>query len=371
MNLDAPVRTSSTGLAIDLLSQSLTLRTALRRAVNGAGEGVTLSVPGTLPGLADTTNATARRALVVDADMPGLTGAALFEHIAAAHAEIPVVVVAGDTMRGRGLQKQVLKAGARAFFLLPDSHQPRDLKEIAQGILDALSGSPARQGGKGPASSLSIEPPSPSPLPPPPRTTPRRLAFVKPKVLVVGSSTGGPQALLSLFKDFRPANVTVPVLIVQHMPAAFTNILAEHITRATGWRAAEASDGEALVPGEIRIAPGGKHLVVGGTVGDIRLRLTEDEPVNFCRPSADVLFMSAAALFGNAVLGIVLTGMGHDGADGVKAIKGAGGAVFAQDEETSVVWGMPGAAVATGVVDLVLPLNGFAPALTRALSGVL
>ncbi|GAB5375505.1 MAG: chemotaxis response regulator protein-glutamate methylesterase [Acuticoccus sp.] len=371
MNVDAPARPRAGGLEIDLLSQSLSLRTALRRAVNGAGEGFVLSVPGTLsPGAGGGTDGGARRALVVDADQPGLTGAALFQHIAAAHEEMPVVVVARDTMRGRGLQKQVLKAGARAFFLLPESQQPRDLKAVAHDILAALRGEPVAAAPRptGPATATPALAPGAAPPPP---VTPRRLGFIRPKVIVVGSSTGGPQALLALFKAFHPTNVTIPVLIVQHMPAAFTHILAEHITRATGWRAAEASDGEALTPGEIRIAPGGKHLEVGGSKSAIRLRLTEDEPVNFCRPSADVLFMSAAALFGGAVLGVVLTGMGHDGAAGVKAIKGAGGAVFAQDEESSVVWGMPGAAVATGVVDQVLPLDGFAPALTRAISGVL
>ena len=360
MSVAAPPRPSTSGLEVDLLSQSLTLRTALRRALAAAGSGMRIADGESYGRDGPRPN----RAMVVDADMPGLTGGALFEHIAAARTEMPVVVVASDTARGRGLQAQALRAGATAFFVLPESFQPRDLKAVAAQIVAAL------RGGGTPAGASTG--PSGSAGPPPERPLlVRRPAFIKPQVLVVGSSTGGPQALLALFKDFAPKNISFPVLIVQHMPAAFTSILAEHITRATGWQAREASDGEPLTPGEIRIAPGGKHLQVTGTKGALKLGLSEDPPVNFCRPAADVLFMSAAALFGGSVLGVVLTGMGHDGANGVKTIKDAGGYVIAQDQQTSVVWGMPGAAVATGVVDKVLPLQDIGPALSRAATGVL
>lgn len=360
MTVAAPPRPVSSELEVDLLSQSLTLRTALRRALAAAGSGMSLSSAGAFGGEGPKPD----RAMVVDADMPGLTGAALFEHIASARAEVPVVVVASGTPRGRGLQKEALRAGATAFFVLPESLQPRDLKEVATRIVAALRGDcrPAAETGTPGAAAVRGDAPP---------VVLRRQTFIKPQMLVVGSSTGGPQALLTLFKDFAPRNITFPVLIVQHMPAAFTSILAEHITRATGWRALEATDGEPLTPGEIRIAPGGKHLLVTGTRSERKLGLTEDPPVNFCRPAADVLFMSAAALFGGSVLGVVLTGMGHDGANGVKSIKGAGGYVIAQDQETSVVWGMPGAAVATGMVDKVLPLGEIGPALSRAATGVL
>ena len=120
-------------------------------------------------------------------------------------------------------------------------------------------------------------------------------------------------------------------------------------------------------PGEIRIAPGGHHLAVGGTRGARRLRLTDDPPVNFCRPSADVLFVTAAEAYGGAVLAAILTGMGSDGCEGAKAIVASGGTVYAQDRETSVVWGMPGAAVSAGVTTGVYPLDGLAPALLTAM----
>ena len=187
---------------------------------------------------------------------------------------------------------------------------------------------------------------------------------------MVASSTGGPQALITLFSDISPAAVTVPVLIVQHMPAAFTPILAEHITRATAWTALEAKADEALVSGEIRIAPGGHHMIVCNSGGTKRLKLTDTEPVNFCRPSADVLFVSAAEVFGRGVLGVILTGMGNDGCQGAKVISAAGGAIFAQDKETSVVWGMPGAAVGAGVADRVFPLPQIANAVQAAMKGI-
>jgi len=158
--------------------------------------------------------------------------------------------------------------------------------------------------------------------------------------------------------------------VVQHMPAAFTPILAEHLGRATRWRAVEATADEPLAAGEIRIAPGGNHLVVAGSGADRRLRLTNGAPVNFCRPSADVLFVSAAEVYGRNVLAVILTGMGNDGCEGARVIAAAGGTVFAQDRATSVVWGMPGAAVGAGVVHRVLPLDAMSAAIQSAMTGV-
>jgi two-component system chemotaxis response regulator CheB len=149
----------------------------------------------------------------------------------------------------------------------------------------------------------------------------------------------------------------VPILVVQHMPAFFTTQLAERLAKICGVPVVEATDGLPLGPGTVVIAPGGRHLEVAGTAATPRARLTDAPQENSCRPAADVLFRSAARLWGSGTLGVVLTGMGRDGLAGSRSIVEAGGAVLAQDEFSSVVWGMPGEVVRAGLADAVLPLG--------------
>ena len=147
------------------------------------------------------------------------------------------------------------------------------------------------------------------------------------------------------------------MLIVQHMPAFFTAQLAERLSRICGANVREAQAGEEIVPGSILLAPGGRHLEITADGTALRVRLTDDPPENSCRPAADVLFRSAVRAWGGGTLGVVLTGMGRDGLQGSRQIVGAGGAVIAQDEYTSVVWGMPGEVVRAGLADAILPLS--------------
>lgn len=193
-------------------------------------------------------------------------------------------------------------------------------------------------------------------------------SFRKPKALVIGSSTGGPQALMNFFKQFKN-KPNVPILITQHMPATFTAILADHLAQATGWLSQEARDGMALVPGQIYVAPGGKHMEVADMEGEIKIRLTEDPPENFCRPAVDPLFRSVTKVFGENVLAVVLTGMGHDGLKGARDLTRAGGTVLAQDEASSVVWGMPGAVATAGLCTEVLPIDVLGEATAKRLQG--
>ncbi|WP_210324116.1 protein-glutamate methylesterase/protein-glutamine glutaminase [Azorhizobium oxalatiphilum] len=188
-------------------------------------------------------------------------------------------------------------------------------------------------------------------------------------ILAVGSSTGGPQALTRLFTDIGPNIGSVPVVIVQHMPATFTAILAEHVGRAAGRPAAEGVDGEVLKPGHIYIAPGGKHMLLEKVGADKVIRLNDGPPVNFCKPAVDPMFDTVAELYGRNVLSVVLTGMGSDGAKGAGRIADAGGSVIAQDEETSVVWGMPGATVQLGNASEVLSIGEIGRKVSRLLTG--
>ena len=182
----------------------------------------------------------------------------------------------------------------------------------------------------------------------------------RPRILAVGSSTGGPQALFQLFKDVRP-EINMPVVVTQHMPATFTTILAEHIAKASGWPCTEAADGMALQSGHIYVAPGNFHMTVEKSGTGMVIRTNQNPPENFCRPAVDPMFRSLADEFGGAVLAVILTGMGHDGRDGAKVLVEAGGTVIAQDEASSVVWGMPGAVATAGLCEAVLPLNDLGP----------
>jgi two-component system chemotaxis response regulator CheB len=197
----------------------------------------------------------------------------------------------------------------------------------------------------------------------------RPFSTALPRVLLIGSSTGGPQALTSLIAHVKAVVDQVPVLITQHMPPTFTTSLAEHLTRASGRPAHEAEDGQAVVPGNIYVARGGRHMQIARRNGTPVIALDDGPPVNFCKPSVDPLFASAAKIWGPAVLALVLTGMGSDGTRGAAEIAAAGGTIIAQDEATSVVWGMPGAAANAGVCSAVLPLDQIGVKVVRLFAG--
>ena len=185
----------------------------------------------------------------------------------------------------------------------------------------------------------------------------RNPAVETPDVIAIGSSTGGPQALFSVLSAMRAGTVRQPILITQHMPPTFTTILAEHISRVSGWQAAEGVDGEPVVSGRVYIAPGDFHMVVETRGTEKVIRLNKNPPENFCRPSVDPMLRSMAQAWGRRVLVVILTGMGSDGLRGGQAVVEAGGTVIAQDEATSVVWGMPGAVATAGICSAVLPLS--------------
>jgi two-component system, chemotaxis family, protein-glutamate methylesterase/glutaminase len=179
---------------------------------------------------------------------------------------------------------------------------------------------------------------------------------VRPAILAIGCSTGGPQALFKLLSDL-PKPFSLPIVIVQHMPPIFTNILAQQLTRSTSIPTFEAHDKQEILPGHAYIAPGDFHMrLVNGPTG-ICLSLTQEAPVNYCRPAVDPFFASVAKLYGDKTLALVLTGMGRDGTQGAQAIQAAGGAVLVQDEESSVVWGMPGSVARAGLATGIAPLS--------------
>jgi len=197
----------------------------------------------------------------------------------------------------------------------------------------------------------------------------RPFSPMPPRILLIGSSTGGPQALTKLVSHLDAVTDSAPILITQHMPATFTTILAEHLSRVGVKPVHEAVDGEPVLAGRIYLAPGGRHMKVARRDGTAVIVLDDGEPVHYCKPAVDPLFASAAEVWGSWNLALILTGMGTDGADGAAEIIKAGGSVIAQDEATSVVWGMPGTAVAAGVCSAVLPIDQIAPKVSRLFLG--
>lgn len=201
----------------------------------------------------------------------------------------------------------------------------------------------------------------------PPHFGAGRLTGPAPQIIVIGASTGGPQALSIVLKSLVPAIEHVPVFIVLHIPVEFTEVIVSHIERVTGLPTHAARHGEEVAKGNIYISPGNLHLGVTRFGDTGRVALSDDPPENFCKPSVDVLFRSAARAYGEQVIGIVLTGMGSDGLAGSRAIVEAGGMIIAQDAASSAVWGMPRSVVNEGLAHAVLPVDAIGPAVCSLL----
>lgn len=201
---------------------------------------------------------------------------------------------------------------------------------------------------------------------PPVAAGPRSHHIGQRRILAIGVSTGGPTALAEIFPSF-PADLRVPIVIVQHMPPMFTRLLAERLQQKSKLRVEEATDGMRLEPGKAIVAPGDYHLKIRRMQTEIVCTLNQDPPENSCRPAVDVLFRSVQDVYGGSTVAAILTGMGQDGLRGVEGLHATGAYVIAQDEASSVVWGMPGAVVKAGLADSVVPLQGMVPEMLRRL----
>jgi two-component system chemotaxis response regulator CheB len=307
--------------------------------------------------------------VILDIEMPEMDGMTALPLILRKKPGIPVVVASTLTRRNAEISLKALSLGARDYLPKPEGqHGLVSADDFRQQLLAKIRALGMPRPGlprKTQAAQVSV----PTPARPDVAITLRPASSVRPRVLVIGSSTGGPPALTRLMEELGGKLGGIPVLITQHMPPTFTGILAEHIAKASGRPAAEGRDGEPIVAGRIYVAPGGHHMLVQGGA-EPRIRLDDGPPVNFCRPAVDPLFSSAAAVYGPATLALVLTGMGQDGANGARSIATAGGTVLAQDEATSVVWGMPGATARAGVCSAVLPLDQIAGRVSQLLMGL-
>jgi two-component system chemotaxis response regulator CheB len=303
--------------------------------------------------------------ITLDLEMPEMNGIEAVRAIRATRSRVPIVMFSTLTERGASATLDALAAGANEYVTKPAnvgsvSQSMESVREQLIPKIKALTGRPVTMG-----PSRAAAPPPPPPRPVAPRTGPGK----KPAVLVIGSPTGGPEALSKVL-PLLPASLPVPVLIVQHMPPVFTRQFAQRLDRLSPMRVVEAADGSPLVPGTAHLAPGDHHLVVRSTARGLHTGLTQGPPENFCRPAVDPLFRSAVTAYDGAVLAVVLTGMGSDGRNGAAEIRSAGGTVVVQDQATSVVWGMPGAIAQAGLADEILPLDRIADSINRHLAGV-
>jgi two-component system, chemotaxis family, protein-glutamate methylesterase/glutaminase len=205
---------------------------------------------------------------------------------------------------------------------------------------------------------------SPTVAPVPSTRIPGQQRKERADLITIGISTGGPSALATFIPQL-PANLRVPVLIVQHMPPLFTRLLAERLDATSPLEVREGSEGAPVIPGRVYVAPGDYHMRVAQGRAGIELRLDQGPQLNSCRPAVDALFSSAADIYGSTVAAAVLTGMGQDGLDGARCLKARGSSVIVQDQASSVVWGMPGAVAGAGLADQILPLSGIAQALIQ------
>ena len=314
--------------------------------------------------------------VVLDVDMPELDGIAALPLLLEKKRDLVVIMASTLTRRNAEISLRALSLGAADYIPKPGSNREvsastafrRDLIEKIRQL--GLRAKRLRHGIKARVSRPAKS--APSIVPATEEITPlrlRQMPLTPPRVLVIGASTGGPQALNRLVVQIDTVIQRAPVLITQHMPPTFTAVLAEHLARVSKFPVREAIDGEEVNAGAIYLAPGGKHMKVERRDGTAVIAIDDGPMVNFCKPAVDPLFASAAQVWGNKVLALVLTGMGSDGLAGAKEIVAAGGHVIAQDEETSVVWGMPGQVTNAGLCSAVLPLPEIGGRITRLFTG--
>ncbi|HEY4075523.1 MAG TPA: chemotaxis response regulator protein-glutamate methylesterase [Rhizomicrobium sp.] len=286
--------------------------------------------------------------IILDIEMPVLDGLAALPRLLEVSPHTSIVMASTLTQRNAAVSLRALALGAADYIAKPTSDKLNANEDFRRDLIAKVIALGQKK--RVPRSVAAPARPQPKPQLLPPSAVTRR-----PRIIAIGSSTGGPQALLTLLGALSPS-ITCPIVITQHMPATFTTVLAQHIARSSGRICTEAVDGMEIRPGTICLAPGDYHMQVVRDGGLTVARLSQTPPENFCRPSVDPLFRSIAQLFGAESCAVVLTGMGSDGCNGARVMADAGAPIIAQDEATSVVWGMPGAVANAGICSAILPL---------------
>jgi two-component system chemotaxis response regulator CheB len=312
--------------------------------------------------------------VILDIEMPVMDGITALPQIIQASPTSRVIMCSTLTLRNAEITLKALSMGAADTIAKPtaaggilggDNDFRASLVNLVKQIAAARPARPAPVAQTGHTATRAQDTTSSTPRP----TTkyalrdPKTAYAGKPAVLAIGSSTGGPPALFNVLRHCK--GIDIPVVITQHMPPTFTAMLATHIQSNTGLTAAEGKDGDILKPGNVYVAPGGHHMTIKLEHNQPIIRLNNDPPENFCRPAVDPMIRSLIDIYGNKILGVILTGMGSDGLLSCRQLVELGGRLFAQDEASSVVWGMPGAVATAGICHQVVPLDDMGPLVFR------
>jgi two-component system chemotaxis response regulator CheB len=302
--------------------------------------------------------------VTMDVEMPEMSGLEALAAIRRIDRGLPVIMVSSLTERGAAITLEALALGATDYVTKPSAGGGGGGGDRLQFVRDLLPklkyfGAARAQRSTAPAAAPPPVAPARPAVPPQGRVAAGRI-----EIVAIGVSTGGPNALAELIPAL-PADFPVPIVVVQHMPPLFTKLLAERLAGKAALRVKEGEAGDPVSAGDLFIAPGNHHMVIERTPRGNAIALHQEAPENSCRPAVDVLFRSVSELYGAGVLAVVLTGMGQDGWRGCESVREHGGQVLVQDEESSVVWGMPGFVADAGLADEILPLDRLAAAIVR------
>ncbi|MEM8926262.1 MAG: chemotaxis-specific protein-glutamate methyltransferase CheB [Actinomycetota bacterium] len=325
-----------------LVDDSMVLRQALRKVIDRSDDLRVIDTASHGRSGVEKVRSLEPDLVFLDVEMPVMNGLEALAEIRASHPKLPVIMFSTLTSEGAEVTLDALALGASDYAVKPKTSGIAESVRLVE--RDLLTKARALLGLGRPTGSAGPTTLAPAPT------------IGRPSAVVVGCSTGGPTALKTVLDAIRRP-LPVPMFVVQHMPATFTAIHAERLDQTTATTVVEATHGMSALPGHCYIAPGDRHMILRRTAGRIVISLSDSPPVNYCRPAVDPLFLSADPAYGGNVLAVMLTGMGHDGLDGTRAIARSGGMVIVQDEATSAVWGMPGAVATAGLANEVLPIQ--------------
>ncbi len=333
-------------IRVMLVDDSVIIRTLMSRMLKGAGDIDIVAMAGDGREALDKARDIQPDIILTDLEMPVMDGLTAIPLLLQACPRCKIILCSALSEQGADITLKGLSLGASDFILKPSALTGDDNKEnFRKGLLEriytlAQRATPAARAIAMPVADFSLRE--------------ERAGARKPSMIAIGSSTGGPNALMNLFSHLKPSQV--PIVITQHMPKTFTKILAEQLTRSGTIPCHEGADGMDVLPGHAYVAPGDYHMTIAREGHHLRVRLNQDAPENFCRPAVDPMIRSLMSIFGGTVLGVILTGMGSDGLLACRQLTQEGGIVLAQDEASAAVWGMPGAVARAGLCSMVAPV---------------
>jgi two-component system chemotaxis response regulator CheB len=300
--------------------------------------------------------------VILDIEMPEMDGLTALPILLQKKPGLVVIMASTLTTRNAEISMKALELGATDYIPKPEARDRTGLDDFHKILKEKIKtlGATAR------ARRGTITPTIQPLVKPIPKVEVTNKDVSQPvRALAIASSTGGPQALMAVFSGLKDKLAGIPIFITQHMPPKFTTILGDHLTKTGTHVCAEGINGEIVKPGRVYIAPGDYHMTIRKDGLNSVIHLDQNPPVNFCRPSADPMLESLVTIYGNSLLTVVLTGIGHDGLEGSRKVVAAGGSVIAQDEASCVVWGMPRAVTENNLCQAVLPLSEIATYLIR------